>query len=62
MTEMSSDTIETSSNEVLMHRLFDLARERPGSPEIARIDAVIYVRLAQAYGEVIPELQARQAA
>lgn len=62
MSDMHSDTIETSSDEALMHRLFDLAREQPASAEIARIDAVVYVRFAKAYGAVIPELQARQAA
>ncbi|MDQ3206968.1 MAG: hypothetical protein M3Q40_10810 [Pseudomonadota bacterium] len=59
MFEMHDTTIESASDEVLMHRLFDLARGQQGNAsELARIDALVYVRFAQAYGSVIPELQA----
>lgn len=56
-------TLDNVSNDALMARLYELARngERQ-SAESLQLDAAVYARLAEAYGESIPELESRQAA
>lgn len=54
---------EPVSDDALMQRLFELARdERCDQRELARVDALVYARLAAAYGEPAPSGDARLAA
>lgn len=43
--------IESASDEELVERLYEVARAGAASPELDRLDAIIYARLATAYGE-----------
>ena len=47
------------SDDALVTRLYELVRTGDGdAQEIMQLDAAIYGRLAEAYGETIPELEA----
>ena len=56
-------TFDHLSNDALMARLYDLARNgRQDSVETAQIDAEVYNRLLQAYGDAEPATADRVAA
>lgn len=51
--------MNTVSDDALVTRMYDLVRTGEGDPqELMQLDAAIYGRLAEAYGETIPELDA----
>lgn len=53
----------TISDDILISRLYELAHDGDReTAELRLLDVVVYSRFAEAYGEMIPELQERQAA
>ncbi|OHE87781.1 MAG: hypothetical protein A2579_10130 [Lysobacterales bacterium RIFOXYD1_FULL_69_11] len=53
MNVLQHHPIEAASDEELVERLYDIACEGVDSDELERLDAVIYSRLATAYGEPV---------
>lgn len=48
-------TLDNVSDDALMTRLYELARNGRQSVETAQVDAEVYSRLLQAYGETAPD-------
>jgi len=48
-------TLDHVSDDALMTRLYELARNGRHSVETAQIDAEVYARLMQAYGDTVPD-------
>lgn len=63
MTKMELVKIDTLSNDDALARLFELStKDDVDSAELARLEAVVYGRLAQAYdADELPVLQKRAA-
>lgn len=53
MTELDSKPTDSESDDALVARLYELAAAND-SAELARIDALVYERLLQAYGDDEP--------
>jgi hypothetical protein len=48
-------TLDHVGDDVLMSRLYELARNGRQTVETAQIDAEVYTRLMQTYGETAPD-------
>ncbi len=53
MTDPHSESNDTASDDALVARLYDLARNDDNG-ELARIDAIVYERLLKAYSDDTP--------